>query len=327
MPESCHTGSSDSPPSARSVSDRDVSRAAVLGFFLAYLGWTAATTGLRLEHFAIVGVFGALFSMPKTAPFARLAMPFLVAGILYDNFRLVVDLRGTIRVDELYQAELAWFGVETSEGRTIWPWLLKSYTHPALDFICGITYLLYLPQTFALGALLYFVDRPRMVVLAWSFLLVNILGLITYLVYPAAPPWYVMDYGLGPAILDAQPSPAGTARFDALLGVTIFEQFYSRSANVFGAMPSLHCAYPTVAFLTVMGKGPFWAIPAGLFALLMMFSAVYLQHHYIWDVVVGVLYAVVAVSVVRLVLARWFMAELEHGVSDAPGPNLGESIS
>ncbi|MEL7368510.1 MAG: phosphatase PAP2 family protein [Myxococcota bacterium] len=318
----------DTAASADSFSRREIqtptSAPLVVVFVAAYLAWTAATVGLRLEHFIISFVFGALFLVPKTATFARYAFPFFFAGILYDNFRLIADLRGTIRVDELYQAELAWFGVETATGPKVLPLFMQDYTHPFLDLICGLAYLLYLPVTFAVGIAMFFVDRSRMSVLGWSFLFVNILGMITYLAYPAAPPWYVQDYGLGPAILDAKPSAAGAARFDAYLGVTIFEQFYSRSANVFGAMPSLHCAYPTVAFLVVWRLSPGWALSTGFFALLVMFSAVYLQHHYVWDVLIGVLYAFVVVFAVRRVLVGR-TAEPTSTSSESPLKNQKEA--
>ena len=60
---------------------------------------------------------------------------------------------------------------------------------------------------------------------------------------PAEPPT-----GDGPADLAALPSPAGTARFDALLGIHYFASFYARNTNVFGAMPSLHASYPFSTF-------------------------------------------------------------------------------
>ena len=306
-----------STPLTPTATARGSSRLVVLVGVAAYLLWTGLTLGLRPEHVVVAGAYGFLALYPKTSSFARHALPFFVSGLLYDNFRLLADFRTTVRVDELYHAELAWFGIDTSAGRQILPWLLADYTHPVLDFICGLAYLLYLPQTFVVAAILYFVDRRRMTVLGLSFLLVNILGLITYLVYPAAPPWYVQTYGLGPAVLDAAPSSAGAARFDALLGVSVFEQFYSRSANVFGAMPSLHCAYPTVVFAAVWRMKISWALATGLFALLVMFSALYLQHHYVWDVVVGVLYAFIAAFVAETVLARWPSTRPEPGY-----PNL-----
>jgi membrane-associated phospholipid phosphatase len=93
-------------------------------------------------------------------------------------------------------------------------------------------------------------------------------------------------------VLDAASSPAGLARMDALLGVPLAASFYSQSANVFGAMPSLHCAYATlVAWMVFPLRGALrWATLA--FALSMVFSAVYLRHHYILDVLAGIVLAI-----------------------------------
>ena len=289
-----------------------------------YLVLTELTIGLRSEHFMVSAIFAGLAVYPKTAQFTRLALPYLVVGVLYDNVRLMTDLRGPIRVAELYQAELAWFGVDTPGGRQVLPLLLERYTHPVLDFFCGLAYLVYLPQTFLVGTLLFFFDRRRFSWLGWSFLLVNVLGIITWLVYPAAPPWYVQDYGLGPAVPDAAASAAGAARFDALVGLPVFEQFYARSANVFGAMPSLHCAYPAVVFLVVSRLGLRWSLPAAAFSALVSFSAVYLQHHYVWDVVAGVGYAIVASWVTGVVLEKLASKNWTTAHQDSTGAILSE---
>ena len=114
------------------------------------------------------------------------------------------------------------------------------------------------------------------------------------MLFPVAPPWYVAQYGLGPAVLEAIPSAAGAARFDELTGIKYFAAFYSRNPNVFGAMPSLHVAYPVIATLAVRDRGVRWWGPIFLLALLVMFSAVYLNHHYIVDVIGGVIAAFIA---------------------------------
>jgi hypothetical protein len=129
----------------------------------------------------------------------------------------------------------------------------------------------------------------------WTFLLMNIVGFATYYVYPAAPPWYVADYGLGPANLAARSSAAGAARWDAITGIPYFAGFYGRSADVFGAIPSLHVAYPLLTYLHGRELRKRWLDVAsfGLF-LLVSFAAVYLNHHYVLDVLLGVLYTLVA---------------------------------
>ena len=286
-------------------------------FFAIYLAWTSFAIGLRSEHFVIVLVSVALFFInDRTARFAIMVLPFLGVGILYDNLRLALDLRAEIHVADLYASELRWFGVAGSSGRQTLPEYFFAHNHAVLDFICGLAYLVYLAESFLFAIVLFFKDQPRLERFAWTFLLINVLGIATYLIYPAAPPWYVMDYGLGPAVLDALPSPAGTARFDELLNVTVFKSFYSRNANVFGAMPSLHCAYPTGVVMAAWTYGRGWRAGAIAFALLVCFSAVYLSHHYVFDVLAGIVYGAVSYGLVCAVFSA--LGKRAEGVDDDP---------
>jgi membrane-associated phospholipid phosphatase len=115
-----------------------------------------------------------------------------------------------------------------------------------------------------------------------------------------APPWYVTGYGFGPARLDVHSTPAAAARFDQLLGTHVFDEVYGRGVDVYGAYPSLHVAYPLMAAWTVFRVPELrWArAPAVAFFLLMSLSAVYLQHHYVIDVLLGYGYALVTLALV-----------------------------
>ena len=99
------------------------------------------------------------------------------------------------------------------------------------------------------------------------------------------------------------PSAGGGLRFDELLGTHVFQNAYGHSIEVFGALPSLHVAYPMLAMLLVLRTAALqWARwPVSVYALIMCFSAVYLQHHYVIDVLLGVVYAVIAAAIVL----RW----------------------
>jgi membrane-associated phospholipid phosphatase len=101
-------------------------------------------------------------------------------------------------------------------------------------------------------------------------------------------------------LLDVVSSPAGLARVDAWLGLPVATTFYSKSANVFGAVPSLHVAYATlVAWVSGSLRG--WLRWATIgFAMSMAFSAVYLRHHYVIDVVAGAALALIVGLVVRV---------------------------
>lgn len=258
------------------------------------------TIGLRPEHFVFTAFFlGLAWAGPRARRFSALTAPFVLTGLAYDFLRLFLHFRPEIHVGDLFEAERAIFGVGTAAGRVAISDIISAEIHPALDLACGLTYILYLIQVFAMGAYLYFRDEERMQRLAWSFTVASALGWITWLVWPAAPPWYVDLYGTGPAVLAAVPSPAGAARFDALLGVSLFSSFYARSANVFGAMPSLHVGYALLPALATWSLGGRlrW-LTAGWVAL-MAFAAVYLRHHYVLDVVGGMVVAVIADGGVR----------------------------
>ncbi len=75
---------------------------------------------------------------------------------------------------------------------------------------------------------------------------------------------------------------------------------YGKGIDVFGAYPSLHVSYPLLAALLALRYRELrWArIPAALFFLLMCLSAVYLQHHYVTDVVLGCAYALAALAAI-----------------------------
>ncbi len=277
----------------------DPARLAIAASALLHLGVTAWAIGLRWEHLAGNGLWVAIaFSGRRGRQLALLLLPMWLAGVAYEYFKFLEIYRGSIRVSELYELEQRWFGIETADGLRIPAELLAERTNATLDFVTGLAYIIYLWVPIAMAFVLYFIDPVRMSRLTWSLFLVSLMGMATYLAYPAAPPWYVADYGLGPADPAALPSAAGAARFDALTGWDYFAGFYSRSANVFGAMPSLHVSFPLIVVGAVWGMGPRWTLSTFGFTVLVAFSAIYLQHHYLADVVAGFLYGVAASVIV-----------------------------
>ncbi len=270
---------------------------------------------LGQDHLVLGGAVLALFYGGKIAKSLRFYLPLILAGITYDGLRYFGHgLRARIRVSEPYEFDKFFFGITGSDGIRLTPneWW-QNHTHWLLDLITGFYYLTFVGLF--LGVATWFnyrlsrtgtskwsaremaIQAPRMM---WAFLVVNLLGYSTYHWYPAAPPWYVSTYGLGPANPAALPSAAGALRFDALLGVEVFTNMYSKSADVFGAIPSLHVAYPMVALLFSWRFGAL-RIFSTSFWLIMAFSAVYLNHHYILDVMWGSSYAALAYWIVN----RW----------------------
>ena len=223
--------------------------------------------------------------------FALYAAPFFFSGLCYETYRRFVHFRGDVHVGDLFALEARLFGVTTSEGTRALSDVIAAHTHPLVDVVAGITYFLFMLEVFGVAIYLFFRARPKMFDLSIAFVLMNFVGWGLWLLYPAAPPWYVDTYGLGPVVLDAPSSPAGLARVDDLLGFPLAADFYSKSANVFGAMPSLHVAYATLVAWMVFPLGGKLRALTLAFALSMAFSAIYLRHHYILDVIAGALLA------------------------------------
>lgn len=271
---------------------------AALVIILSYWALYLFHSDLRLEHLLVGSLTLCLWFAPsRISKWKNLILPLLFTTIVYDSQRLYSDfLRGPIHVVEPYHFDLKFFGI-TENGTVLTPneWWQKNTT-VFLDLFTGISYLTFIPEFFLIAAYYTFFLSEKESRLAremtWSFFWLNVLGYSTYYWYPAAPPWYVSDYGLIPANLNVQASLAGCARFDALIGIPVFKTWYGNSADVFGAIPSLHVAYPFLALIYSLKikRLRIWSL---FFYLWVSFSAVYLNHHYILDILWGTAYALI----------------------------------
>jgi membrane-associated phospholipid phosphatase len=117
---------------------------------------------------------------------------------------------------------------------------------------------------------------------------VNLIGFLIYYAYPAAPPWYIQQNGFrfNP---NTPGNPAGLIRFDEFFRAPVFASIYSKSSNVFAAMPSLHASYPLlVLFYGIQFRLGKWNWLFLVLTLGIWFSAVYNSHHYILDILAGI---------------------------------------
>jgi hypothetical protein len=274
-----------------------------------YLVIMRLTTGNRPEQFGFVALTVALcFWSDTTREFFKGFFSFLVFGTIYDLTHLTEPLVRYLHVHvaEPYHFDKAIFGITTAAGRLTPNEFFAIHHWAWVDFITGTAYIIFV--YWAVGFALYLAvagrNRPELKKLllqfGWVFCAVNLVGFATYYVYPAAPPWYAATYGFGPPRFDIAASAAAALRWDELTGLHYFAGFYGRSADIFGAIPSLHVAYPMLVFVYGRRVG-IWALDVAnfLFYLLVCFSAVYLQHHYVLDVLIGTAYALTGYAVER----------------------------
>jgi membrane-associated phospholipid phosphatase len=256
----------------------------------------------RWEHVVFVVVAPALaWGTPWMRRLFSAVLPLLLLGLVYDTMRLVeyvgVDA-SRIHTCDIRALETRLFGVD---GQAPQDWL-QAHAWTPLDVYLAVPYATFLLAAIAFTLWLFVRDPGAMRRFGWTFLALNVVGFVTYHLVPTAPPWYVRLHGCAADLTAHASAGPNLERVDALLGFPYFQSFYGRSSDVFGAIPSLHVAYP---LLIVLFGWPLFRMPGRVvwvvFFLSMAFAAVYLDHHWIVDVVLGVAYALVAFAIVHVV--------------------------
>lgn len=255
-----------------------------------YVAWNLFIGGMNTEHYALVVLwFTAFYATEKSRRFILGFSIFIVYWIVYDAMRILPNYEvNYVHIIEPYQLEKAWFGISSLNGILTPNEYLSSISNSFLDLMSGLFYINWVPIPLAFGVYLFIKDKTLFLKFSMAFLLVNLVGFAIYYIYPAAPPWYVDLYGFDLQV-GVPGNRAGLARFDELVGFPIFESIYNKNANVLAAMPSLHSTYPLIVLFFGFKKRMGWInLFFVIFMLGIWFSAVYSNHHYILDVIVGV---------------------------------------
>lgn len=216
---------------------------------------------------------------------------------------LMDGLRDHIHIEEVFNLEMNLFGwlyggkllmIRLQEfQQTFDGYLFKE----AIDLIFANLYSFHFGAPLIAGWILWETtgDRKMYYRFVYTLTVLNIMALATFYIYPAAPPWYVSQYGF------VQPSGGlyGTAgslvNIDRMFEMNFFTTIWDNmNPNHFAAIPSLHGAYPILVsyFLFIKLRRYhklFLFYPIGTW-----FAAMYLNHHYLIDLVIGGIYLVIA---------------------------------
>jgi len=278
-----------------------------------YLALSAWLIGFKTDQLFLAGLFNILFYLsPTTRRFILGFSVFMIFWIIFDLMKAFPNYRyNTVHIESIYQAEKSLFGIRLRDGVNLVPgirWTPNEYwlahTNTLLDILSGIFYLCWMPLPLAFAGYLFYKDKEAFFRFSLTFLLVNLLGFVVYYGYPAAPPWYVQQYGFqfNP---HTPGNTAGLGRWDHFFHVSVFSALYAKSSNVFAAMPSLHSAYPLVVlYYGLVTRRGWWNV---LFATIMVgiwFAAVYSSHHYVLDVLAGICCGLAGIGLFNLLYNR-----------------------
>jgi membrane-associated phospholipid phosphatase len=277
----------------------------VAGVYVVATGAAVASAGeiLISRDIVFVWLMGALLILSLNNPGRWVRgmvvdwLPFIVFLFAYDYARSIADTTGfTPHLDPQLRVEQLLFGTPLPTA-----WLQQHLYHPPAaawyDYGAWIVYLTHFFGTLTLAALLWRFSYPLFK--RWRTLVVwlSTAGFVTYVLYPAVPPWLASDKGkIGHVekIKDQMFTHTGTTPITS----AVEKQWVDQVA----AMPSLHSAFPFMMMLLFWHKGWRWRIPFGLYALAMGLALVYTAEHFAVDILAGWAYALV----VYFAVSRWW---------------------
>ena len=261
------------------------------------------TGPLKPVHWLFLSVVGGFYFISKpTRYLVVIGLPVIAYATLYDFFQFIpFEKLLPIHIESIYHWDLNHFGITTLSGKILFhEWIYRVFSNPVLDFLTGVFYLLHVPVVIAL---IFYFWRAKSVSYAQkftlAFFLINALAFATYYLLPAAAPWYVEKFGFLQPLGPIPGDPAGLVNFENIIGVKFFSDNYQISPVVFGAIPSMHAGFATLGWLFSFRVSKKATLLLTVYIFGMYFSALYLQHHYLLDVLWGISYAFLA----------WFMID------------------
>lgn len=229
-------------------------------------------------------------------------VPFVGLLLVYESFRgIVPKLNQNVNFTWMIDVDRLMFF-----GQLPTVWLQNKLWHGSVqwyDFVLYITYMLHFVLPFALAFIVWKTKESQYWRYAAAFLFVSFAGFVTYLLFPAAPPWMASDLGY------MEPIERISSHVWAALGVHDFPSIYNKMApNPVAAVPSLHAAYATLfaIFAIVLFKTR-WRYLSIVYPTFIYFGTVYQGEHYVIDELLGGLYAVGAFFAAPYIV-RWFTA-------------------
>lgn len=251
-------------------------------------------------------VFATLVAMAfgQARELLKRFVPFVVLLLAYESFRgLVPHLNAHVNYLFMPRADkLIFFGhLPTAVLQHIlWHGHVQWY-----DFVFYGAYTLHFVLPFALAALVWKLRDSEYWRYVTSYVTVSFLGFLTFLLFPAAPPWMANDKGL------IEPITRVSSAVWAAFGIHDFPSVYNKiSPNPVAAMPSLHAAYSLLfaLYMTTLFKSR-WRWLAWIYPLLIWVGTVYQGEHYAIDAIVGVIYAglvyLASPSIVGVIKKSW----------------------
>ena len=256
---------------------------------LAILAVLASLGDLRPEHAVIAAVLtGGAVINTKTKDMLMACLPaitFLVGYELIRYLRPIFVIPTRVWGCELRAIDRMFFSIASD---TALPEYFSRHQALAWDLFFALPYTVFWVVTIIYALVLYLRNRALTSRFLWVLAATHLVAFVIWMVIPAAPPWYVQDYGCE-IRADALPSAAALLRVDHYFAIDYYVNFYSRAPTIFGAFPSLHCAFPAAGLVTAWRDARWTERCVHLaYTVWMLSASVYLNHHWLIDGLAGI---------------------------------------
>ncbi len=174
------------------------------------------------------------------------------------------------------------------------------------DYVSVILYISHFIVPMVVAFILWMHDRRTFKEFTTAFLILSYLAFMTFIIFPAMPPWMAASDGYLPPLAKIMDQVMGS--FAHPISVPSIYQFFG--ANLVAAVPSLHAAYPWLIFLFVRQKIHNFAYLILPYVFGVWFAVIYLGEHYAVDVIAGIIYASFAYLVINFLKKKQSMSAI-----------------
>ncbi len=212
-------------------------------------------------------------------------VPFVGLLLIYESFRgLVPHLNHRVNYAWMPSADRFIFRCLPTQKLQSWLWHGQTRWY---DIALYLPYVLHFVMPLILVLLIWRYHDKHYWKVVTAYLSTSFAAFVTFLAFPAAPPWMASDAGVIPHITRI----SSNVWFS--LGLHDFPSVYNKiSPNPVAAVPSLHAAYATLfaLYITKLFKSR-WRFMAWVFPVLIYLGTIYEAEHYAIDAILGSAYA------------------------------------
>jgi membrane-associated phospholipid phosphatase len=260
--------------------------AAALGIGLLWIG-LGKVPGLDLIGLIVVILIvwraRARFFLLDFAPFLLLVPTYEMVrmiGMALSVVNLhVTDIIGWERA--LFFGAIPSYLLQNALGSQTYTWLI--------DIVMNGFYMTHFFSVLILGIILWRYRRSEYWPFLLGFCVLTYAAFLTYIVFPAAPPWWASQNGYL------------TGQAVNLSHSLLSPEYITATGDPLAAMPSLHAAYPFYLSLYCLFLWGRKVLPVLILPAMVAIASMYLGHHYVIDILAGLVYATVAF----LLTVRW----------------------